>query len=128
MNSEYHELRHLVKTGCVDVLQTDCVYFGGITGLSKIARECVDYGVTFSPHTWGNGIGFLANAHLAAGTGIPPYLEYAIDPPEWRLEDRDFMLTEIVMHDGDGYVDLGDRPGLGFELNEDILAKTLVDS
>ena len=128
MNTEYHELRHLVKTGCVDVLQTDCVYFGGITGLSKIARECVDYGVTFSPHTWGNGIGLLANAHLAAGTGIPPYLEYAIDPPEWRIEDRDFMLTEIVMHDGDGYVDLGDRPGLGFELNEDILAETLVDS
>ena len=128
MNTEYHELRHLVKTGCVDVLQTDCVYFGGITGLSKIARECVDYGVTFSPHTWGNGIGLLANAHLAAGTGIPPYLEYAIDPPEWRIEDRDFMLTEIVMHDGDGYIDLGDRPGLGFELNEDILAETLVDS
>ncbi len=126
MNTEYHELRHLMSTGCVDVLQTDCVYFGGITGLSHIAREAVDFGVTFSPHTWGNGIGLLANAHLAAGTGAPPYLEYAIDPPEWRLGVRDHMLTEVVMHDGTGCLDLGDAPGLGFELDEDILARTRV--
>ena len=127
MNAEYHELRHLMSYGCVDVLQTDCVYYGGITGLSKIALEAVDYGVTFSPHTWGNGVGFLANAHLAAGTVIPPYLEYAIDPPEWKIETRDHMLTESIMHDGNGYVDLGDRPGLGFELDEEILAATLVE-
>ena len=70
-----------MKTGCVDVLQTDCVYFGGITGLSKIARECVDYGVTFSPHTWGNGIGLLANAHLAAGMNSA-LSGVCHDPPE----------------------------------------------
>ncbi len=126
MNTEYHELRHLMATGCVDVLQTDCVYYGGITGLAKIARESLDFGVTFSPHTWGNGIGFLANAQLAAGTGAPPYLEYAVDPPEWTLEERDFMLTETVMHDGAGHIDLGTKPGLGFELNEEILARTRV--
>ena len=126
MNQEYHELRNLMSYGCVDVLQTDCVYFGGITGLSHIAGESRSYGVTFSPHTWGNGIGFLANAHLAAGTGAPPYLEYAIDPPEWRLEVRDHMLTEIVMHDGTGHLDLGSAPGLGFELDEEILERTRV--
>ncbi len=126
MNQEYHELRHLMSTGCVDVLQTDCVYFGGITGLSHIGREAQNYGVTFSPHTWGNGIGFLANAHLAAGVGAPPYLEYAIDPPQWRLEVRDHMLEDIVLHDGSGCIDLGDAPGLGFELNEEILERTRV--
>ena len=126
MNSEYHELRHLMAAGCVDVLQTDCVYFGGITGLSHIARESGSYGVEFSPHTWGNGIGFLANAHLAAGTGAPLYLEYAIDPPEWPLDVRDHMLTELVMHDGSGGIDLGSRPGLGFELDEDILDRTRI--
>lgn len=126
MNAEYHELRHLMSAGCVDVLQTDCVYFGGITGLAHIAQQAHSYGVTFSPHTWGNGIGFLANAHLAAGTGVPPYLEYAIDPPEWRLEVRDHMLTQIAMHDGDGQIELGDAPGLGFELNEEILKRTRI--
>ena len=127
MNTEYHELRHLMSSGCVDVLQTDCVYYGGITGLARIARESVNFGVTFSPHTWGNAIGLLANAHLAAGTGAPPYLEYAIDPPEWRLETRDFMVTKPVMHDGNGFLDLGTKLGLGFELNEEILRDTLID-
>ena len=126
MNAEYHELKHLMSAGCVDVLQTDCVYFGGITGLSHIASEAQAFNVVFSPHTWGNGIGFLANAHLAAGTGAPPYLEYAIDPPQWPLEVRDHMLTNIVMHDGAGQIDLGDAPGLGFELNEDLLAHTRI--
>ena len=126
MNTEYHELRYLMSSGCLDVLQTDCVYYGGITGLATIARESESHDVTFSPHTWGNGIGFLANAHLAAGTGAPPYLEYALDPPEWTLEERDFMLTELVMHDGNGSIDLGAKPGLGFELDEDILDRTRV--
>lgn len=126
MNAEYHELRHLMQTGCVDVLQTDCVYFGGITGLAKIAREAPTAGITFSPHTWGNGIGMLANAHLSAGTGAPPYLEYAIDPPEWKLEVRDHMLQEVVMHDGNGYLNLSRKPGLGFDLDEEILEKTKI--
>ena len=128
MNTEYHELRHLMRTGCVDVLQTDCVYYGGITGLSKIAQEAESHGVTFSPHTWGNGIGFLANAHLSAGTQPSPYLEYAIDPPEWQVQVRDHMLSSPVMHDGNGYVDLGQKPGLGFELDEDILDRTRISS
>ncbi|MDE0308426.1 MAG: mandelate racemase/muconate lactonizing enzyme family protein [Acidiferrobacterales bacterium] len=126
MNTEYYELRYLMSSGCLDVLQTDCVYFGGITGLAAVAKQSKALGVTFSPHTWGNGIGLLANAHLAAGTGAPPYLEYAIDPPEWTLEERDFMLTGPVMHDGNGSLDLGTRPGLGIELDEDILNSTRI--
>ena len=126
MNTEYYELRHLMNYGCVDVLQTDCAYFGGITGLSKIAREAADAGVMFNPHAWGNGIGFLANAHLVAGTGLPPYLEYSYDPPEWDVPVRDFMLADPVQYDGRGHVLLGDRPGLGFELDEDMLERTRI--
>lgn len=126
MNTEYHELYHLMEYGCVDVLQTDCVYFGGITGLSKVAYDAKKFGVTFSPHAWGNGIGMLANFQLIAGTVQPPYMEYSIDPPEWQLGYRDFMLTERVEHDGNGHVNLGNRPGLGFELDEEILERTRV--
>ncbi len=126
MNTEYHELYYLMEHGCVDVLQTDCVYFGGITGLAKVARAAQDYNVTFSPHAWGNGIGMLANMQLVAGTVLPPYMEYSIDPPQWQLEYRDFMLTELVAHDGNGYIHLGEKPGLGFELDEDVLEKTRI--
>ena len=37
----------------------------------------------FTPHTWTNGIGLLANLHVAAGVGGGPYLEFPYDPPGW---------------------------------------------
>ena len=126
MNTEYYELRHMIHNGCVDVLQTDCAYFGGITGLAKIAHEAAGAGVMFSPHAWGNGIGFLANAQLVAGTVLPAYLEYSYDPPEWDVPVRDFMLAEPVNYDGSGHVVLSDLPGLGFELDEDRLKHTRI--
>ena len=47
----------------------------------------------FTPHTWTNGIGLLANLHVAAGVGGGPFLEFPYDPPGWTPERRDFMLA-----------------------------------
>ena len=65
----------------------------------------------FTPHTWTNGIGLLANLHLAAGVGGGPYLELPFDPPGWTPERRDFMLAEPLRPDADGYLAVPDRPG-----------------
>ncbi len=48
----------------------------------------------FTPHTWTNGIGLLANLHVAAGVGGGPFLEFPYDPPGWTPERRDFLLAE----------------------------------
>ena len=48
------------------------------------------------PHTWTNGIGLLANLHVAAGVGGGPFLEFPYDPPGWTPERRDFMLAEPI--------------------------------
>ena len=69
MTRELHELREVITRGCLDVLQPDAAVTGGITGLRRIAQQAIDRGLEFTPHTWGNGIGLLANAHLAAGCG-----------------------------------------------------------
>jgi L-alanine-DL-glutamate epimerase-like enolase superfamily enzyme len=127
LNREMSELRDLVREGCLDVLQPDVVSIGGITGLAKIAAMCAEHNVTFTPHTWGNGIGLLANAHLVGGTSDGSYLEFPWDPPEWSIERRDFMLRRPVDIDGDGDLVLSDAPGLGFELDEEMLARTRVD-
>jgi L-alanine-DL-glutamate epimerase-like enolase superfamily enzyme len=127
LNREMSELRDLVREGCLDVLQPDVVSIGGITGLAKIAAMCAEHNVTFTPHTWGNGIGLLANAHLVGGTSDGSYLEFPWDPPEWGIERRDFMLRRPVDVDGNGDLLLSDAPGLGFELDEEMLARTRVD-
>ena len=109
------------------MLQPDCVFTGGITGLARIAAAAREAGLMFTPHTWGNGLGLLANAHLTVGTGGAPYLEFPFDPPDWVPAQRDFCLKETIEADDEGWLTLPDRPGLGAELDEDLLRDTLVD-
>jgi D-galactarolactone cycloisomerase len=69
----------------------------------------------FTPHTWTNGIGLLANLHVAAGVGGGPYLEVPFDPPGWTPERRDFVLAEPVAVGPDGMLRVPPVPGLGIE-------------
>ncbi len=123
MNRELYEYRDLIEDGCLDVLQPDAALIGGITGLRWIAAMARDAGLMFTPHTWTNGIGVLANAHLAASVPGLPFLEYPYDPPEWSPEQRDFGLVAPTVVDN-GVLELPDTPGLGIELDEDALAVT----
>ncbi len=126
MARELHDLRELVERGCVDVLQPDAALAGGLTGLAPIARMAHARGVLFTPHTWGNGIGLLANAQLAAGLDIRTYLEFPHDPPHWTHERRDFPLAEPITVDREGRLTLPPGAGLGLSLDEKRLAATRV--
>jgi len=127
MTREPYEFRELLTRGGLDVFQPDCVCSMGIGGLKDLAVQVVDAGHIFTPHTWGNGIGVLANAHLTAGTvgtAGAHFLEYPLDGEEWSLSRRDYPLLEPVRVDAEGYINLSDAPGLGFALNEDLLRRT----
>jgi L-alanine-DL-glutamate epimerase-like enolase superfamily enzyme len=110
------------------VFQPDCCCTLGITGLRGLAAEVVAAGRIFTPHTWGNGIGLVANAHLTAGTVGAPFLEFPFDPPEWTTGRRDFLLSQTVEVDEGGWITLSDRPGLGITLDEEVLARTASDA
>ena len=128
LTRELHELGELVRRGCLDVLQPDVVLTGGFSGLRGIAALAREHGIAFTPHTWGNGIGLVANAHLFAGVGGEPWLEYPFDPPGWTPERRDLGLREPLSLDAEAMLDLGEAPGLGLELDEERLAATRIDS
>jgi L-alanine-DL-glutamate epimerase-like enolase superfamily enzyme len=123
MTRELYEFRTLIERGCLDVLQPDAALVGGITGLRRVALMAQEHNLAFTPHTWTNGVGVLANAHLVAGCVGQPFVEFPYDPPEWSTARRDFMLTEPVKVEG-GSIVLSDRPGLGCHLDEDRLAAT----
>jgi L-alanine-DL-glutamate epimerase-like enolase superfamily enzyme len=53
-----------------------------------------------------------------------PFVEFPFDPPEWTTSRRDFMLRETIEADGEGFITLNERPGLGIELDESVLART----
>jgi L-alanine-DL-glutamate epimerase-like enolase superfamily enzyme len=125
MTRQLHELRDLVMGGCVDVLQPDAALVGGITGLRRIVIMAQEQHIVFTPHTWTNGMGVTANAHLAAGLAESPFLEYPFDPPDWSLERRDYMMAAPFAVDAQGWINLSDAPGMGYALDESRLAATL---
>lgn len=123
MTRELYEFRDLIDGRCLDVLQPDAALVGGITGLRRIALMAREANLAFTPHSWTNGIGLLANAHLTAGLCETPWLEWPYDPPDWSPERRDYAMV-MPLQARDGWLELTEAPGLGLELDEDRLAAT----
>lgn len=123
-NHGLHEFKLLIDRGCYDILQPDALLSEGIFQLRKVAAMAEAAYLDFVPHTWGNGIGLIANLHLAASVSNCSHLEFPHDPPSgFTLASRDQMLREPLTIDSDGAVRVPDRPGFGFELDEERIAR-----
>ena len=107
------EARDLVRRGRLDVVQTDVVLVGGIEGARHVAALAAEHGGWWSPHTWSNGYGLLANLHAALAFSTCPYLEVPFDPPAWSAERRDWLLPVVLEIAEDGTIGPPDGPGLG---------------
>jgi len=107
------EARDLILVGGIDVVQPDVVLAGGIGGCRQIAGLAALIGRAFSPHTWTNGMGLLANLHLACAVSTSPFIEVPLDPPAWSSERRDWVLPAPIPIDPDGTIQPPDGPGLG---------------
>jgi len=122
MARSFDELRLALESDALDVYQPDVVLALGISGARTLAELVLRRNRWFTPHTWTNGIGLLANLHVCCGIGGGPYLEFPYDPPGWTPARRDFMLAEPVRIDSGGCVRLPATPGLGAKLDEDAIA------
>jgi L-alanine-DL-glutamate epimerase-like enolase superfamily enzyme len=117
------ELLAALAAGALDVLQPDVVLAVGMLRARTLAELALQQGRWFTPHTWTNGLGVLANLHVAAGVGGGPYLEFPYDPPGWTPERRDFFLTEPVGIDAAGFIRVPAEPGLGAHIDADAVAR-----
>jgi D-galactarolactone cycloisomerase len=113
-----HELFAAIDGGALDVLQPDAVLAVGLRRAYEVAARAHGAGLWFTPHTWTNGLGLVANLHVASAARAGPFLEFPYDPPGWTPERRDAMLAEPIRVDADGCVSCPDGPGLGVELDE----------
>ncbi|MGH2915936.1 MAG: mandelate racemase/muconate lactonizing enzyme family protein [Solirubrobacteraceae bacterium] len=123
MARSFDELRRALEHGALDVVQPDVVLALGVSGARTLAELALRRNRWFTPHTWTNGIGLLANLHVCCGVGGGPFLEFPYDPPGWTPERRDFMLAAPVALDADGCLTVPRGPGLGCELDEDAVAR-----
>ena len=118
MTRTYREIVAAIEADAFDVHQPDVVLAAGMANGRRVAELALAKGRWYTPHTWTNGIGLLANLQVAAGVGGGPYIEFPYDPPGWTPERRDFMLAEPIRPDRDGVLHVPDRPGIGVVLDE----------
>jgi D-galactarolactone cycloisomerase len=116
-----HEARDLVVRGGVDVIQTDVVLAGGIGGCRRVAALADLHGRMWSPHTWSNGYGLVANLHLALAVSTCPFVEVPYDPPGLTAQRRDWLLPAPVEIAADGTIAPPPGPGLGVTPDFDAL-------
>jgi L-alanine-DL-glutamate epimerase-like enolase superfamily enzyme len=120
---EAQQARDLVLRGGVDVLQCDCVLVGGMSGVKRLAALADLAGRAWSPHTWSNGYGLLANLHLALALSTVPFLEVPLDPPALTASRRDWLLPAPLELAADGTIAPPPGPGLGVTPDLDALER-----
>jgi D-galactarolactone cycloisomerase len=117
-----HGFREWIRTGAIDIVQADASRAGGITEVVEIAREADAAGLGFAPHSWCDAVAVVANAHAVAAS--PNGITVEIDQTGNRfIEELLGGPLEVV----DGHIELGERPGLGIELDDAAVAELLLD-
>lgn len=117
----FNDLVRFFEHSSYDILQPDCA-FTGVGDAVRTYRRCAAEGLGFTPHTWTNGVGLLANLHVAAASGTPLPLEYPFEPPGWVPEARDALLAEPLRVQ-QGRVAVPQRPGLGAVIDPSALRR-----
>jgi len=111
--------REIVDRRAVDIIHPDLATAGGLRETKRIADYAEEMG--FMPtalHFAGSPISFMANLHTAAAIHDFVALEHhALDIPWWK--DLVRGLTEPLV--ADGYVAVPEKPGLGVDLNPEVI-------
>ena len=97
-----------LAAGYLHFVQPDVAKWGGISACRDIAVLAQSHDAVFCPHWLGGGIGLAASLHLRAALGPQGFAEVDANPNPLREEV--FSPASV-----DGWVTLGDAPGLGVE-------------
>jgi L-alanine-DL-glutamate epimerase-like enolase superfamily enzyme len=98
-----------LQAKAIGVVQPDIAKWGGFSGGVLVAKSILEAGLRWCPHYLGGGVGLLASAHLLAAIGGDGMLEVDANPNPLRSMTCG-SLNAVV----EGYVSLGEAPGLGY--------------
>ena len=106
----------IVNQAC-DIVQLDVRNTGGLLESKKIADLAHTFNLPMTAHNTGSLICVMATAHWAASVRDFIAAESVLGKGDW--------MDNIVVRDGplyqDGYYTLPDKPGLGIELNREVV-------
>ena len=114
------EFRDLIEHGAADILQPDAGVLGGITEFLRVAAAAATFALPLAPHWHAN-----LHAHLSAAVTNCLTIEYFA--PEKDIYNFELLITpDTRLAAADGRVLVPERPGIGFEFQDDAVRRFAV--
>lgn len=109
--------KQYIERKCLDILQPDINWVGGLSECVKIAHMAETAGLPVILHAGANQ---PYGQHFSYATPNVPWIEYFVgSPPGIPLEETKSIPGAVVPKDG--YIVPGDTPGFGYEIQEEWL-------
>jgi galactonate dehydratase len=110
--------RPYIEGQILDILQPDIGLAGGITETKKIATFAETYNLHVQPHNYAGPISTAAGIHIDAC--IPNFIIQETFP--YHDKSQYGLVREAYeLQISDGFIDVPDKPGLGVELDDNVL-------
>jgi len=115
------EFKRLLDEVGLHVVQPDVAFAGGLSVCWKVSQMARERGRLCVPHCFSTGINQAASIHWMTAYDGAQFVEYCLAESPLIRE-----LVRGVPQLDDGFVNISDRPGLGVELDEDVVERFLV--
>ncbi len=115
------DFRDLIVSRGVDILQPDPAFCGGITEAMRIATLASAFNLRLAPHLWAGAPAFFAGLHVVAAAPSGFIVEFSLGANPMI---HDLSREKVVVKDGT--IAVPDRPGLGLEIDEDVVSRFTV--
>jgi len=112
--------KDLIDAKCVDIIHPDLATSGGLLETKRIGDYAQEAGIPMALHMAGTPVCFMANVHCAAATENFLAVEHHDPDTTWWESMVTMTGKEQMITKGFANVPL-DSPGLGIELNEEVV-------
>lgn len=107
-----------IRQRATDMIRGDVAVKGGITPMVKMCHLAEAFRMKCEIHHGGNSINNLANLHVTMAVPNCDFFEVLLPH-----RDNKFALLEEIEVDGKGLVHAPEKPGLGAEIDFDLIKK-----
>jgi L-alanine-DL-glutamate epimerase-like enolase superfamily enzyme len=118
--STIYGFERILETEALDVLQPEILSVGGLLEMYKVLAMAQARSVPVAPHNFKFGPVFAATLNLSLLSSNA----FTTETPWFKLEANLFKNGPRI---GGGFAHLSDLPGLGFEIDENVVKEFRID-
>ena len=130
----YHrwDVKPFLEQGLIDILQPDVSHAGGISETKRLANLAEAYDVAIAPHCPLGPIAFAACLQISLSISNFAILEMSLgihyNTEAGEIDLNTYLKDPSVFDVEDGYVKAPTGPGLGIELDEEMIRRVAAES